>query len=64
MDWRNKMQSKDEWDMLDSLNEATVMAGGCLWDRKRLESTTLLEQINTLAPNGVRFTYKKETQDD
>lgn len=44
-------------DMLDSLNTATLNAGGIPFTHKKLKTMTAWDLITTLAPNNVRFNH-------
>lgn len=52
--------SKDQIDMVVSLLIAIDEAGGSIKAFEKLSSMTLIEVINTLAQNNIRFVFEKK----
>lgn len=52
-------QIESMFDMISSLNDSIIDAGGAPIKFNRIKEQTVYEMIKHLAPNGIRFVYKK-----
>ena len=55
--WESKMKLKGQIEMWESLMESCNQAGGGLRSVEGLSKMTVLELIETLGPNKIRFHY-------